>query len=122
MVTMISEVAIIGILAIIHIIAIVYTWKVGKSFNSRSWVVIILAFVLLLFRRIMNFLDAFEIISYSDGLITIIDQVYLPLVVWVLISLGMIKIYYNIRASMHLEKKLKNVEKKKSSKKKKRKK
>lgn len=122
MVPPINDIAIISILTIVHLIAIVFTWKVGKVFGSKSWNFILIAFILLLFRRAMNFLDLFEIISYNTSLVSLMDQIYLPLAVWVLIGLGMIRIYYNIKTSIHLERKLKKVQKKTKSKKKSKKK
>ena len=108
----ISDFVILAILTIVHVLAIVFTWKVGKIFNSKSWILVVIAFILLLFRRVMSFLDLFEIVSYEGAIITLIDKIYLPIVIWVLIGLGMIRIYYKIRSSMEIEKKLKSVVKK----------
>ena len=113
MAVLINDVAILGILLIIHLVAIIFTFKVGKIFNSKSWFFIVFAFILLLFRRIVSFLDLFEIISYNSDLILIIDRIYLPLIFWTLIAVGMIKIYYRIRHSIEIERKIKNISKKK---------
>ena len=113
MVVQINDVAVIGILAIVHLIAIVFTWKVGKLFNSKSWMIIFAAFILALFRRAMNFLDLFGIVSYNNNLISTIDKIYLPLIFWILIGLGMLRMYYHIKTSIHVERRLKNAVKKK---------
>jgi hypothetical protein len=113
MVVPINDVVVLVILTIIHILAIIFTVKVGKAFNSKSWNFIIVAFILLLLRRIWSFLEIFDITPYSGDLILLIDRIYLPLIFWVLIGLGMIRIYYRIKSSMEIERKIKSIGKKK---------
>ncbi|MEX0932742.1 MAG: hypothetical protein WDZ77_01435 [Candidatus Pacearchaeota archaeon] len=115
MVALINDIAIIFLVFVIHIVAIIYTWKVGLIFNSRSWNFIMAAFIILLFWDMVNFLNLFELIYYDHPYMLFINQIYLPLIFWILISLGMARIYYNIRHSMNIEKKLKNSENTKKS-------
>lgn len=101
----INDLAIMIILIIIHIVAIVYSWKVGKVFNSRSWMLIVSGFIILFFRRIVVLLDLFEVVSGNTA--ALIDNIYLPLLAWTLIGLGLIKIHYSVSTSIYSEKKKK---------------
>jgi hypothetical protein len=113
MVIQISDIIVVGILSIVHIVAIIFTWKVGKLFNSKSWRFIFIAFCLFFFRRVITFLDLFEVISSSNNLMISLDTILLPLLGWALIGIGMFRMYLHIKNSMHLEKKLKNATKRK---------
>ena len=103
-----NDVVILLIITIIQIAAIIYSWKMGKVFNSKSWFFIVGAFIFLLFRRVIAFLVIFGISQYS-GAIVLIDRFYIPLVFWILILIGMMKIYYKIENSMEFEKKAKRI-------------
>lgn len=107
----INDVAVVSILTLFHVVAIIYTWKVGKTFNSKSWLLIIFAFVLLLLKRLVSFLSIFEVISYTGSIVTLNENI-LPLIAWGLIGLGMIRIHYNIKTSISLERKLRRKGKK----------
>jgi len=108
---MLNDVVLLFILTILHVLAIVYTWKVGSVFNSKSWNFIVAALIVLLINRLISFLDVFGIAEYS-GTIVLIDSIYVPLVFLVLIVVGMMRIFYKIESSMEMEKKIKSVEKK----------
>jgi len=110
----INDFVVLFILTIVHIIAIAFTIKMGQVFDSKSWNFITIGFILLLFRRIMSFLSLFEVYSYDGNLILLIDRIYLPLVFWVLIGLGMIRLYYSIKSSMTVERKLRRATSRKS--------
>jgi len=101
------------ILTALNILAVVYTWKVGKVFNSKSWNFIAWAVTFLLLNRAISFLSIFGLISYS-GTVALLDTVYIPLIFWTLVSVGMLRIYYKIVSSMEIEKKFKRVGKKRS--------
>lgn len=103
----INDIVVLLILTIIHIVAIVFTIKMGRVFESKSWNFITAALILLLLRRVASFLALFGIISYSGGLILEIDQVYLPLIFWILVGIGMVRLYYNIKSSMTIDRRLK---------------
>ena len=98
------------ILTLIHILAIVYTIKMGKVFNSKSWNFIIAAFIILLAKRIITFLVLFGSSQYS-GAILLFDRFYIPILFWILIAIGMIKMYYKINSSMDIEKRIKRATK-----------
>jgi len=103
----INDIVVLLILTAVQITAIIFTIKMGQVFESKSWNFITAALMLLLLRRIMSFVSLFGILSYSGNLILEIDQVYLPLVFWLLIGIGMARLYYNIKSSMSVDRRLK---------------
>jgi len=106
-----SDFVVLLILTIIHLLAIIYTWKVGRVFNSKSWNFIVIAFVLLLFSRALSFLNLFGIISYN-GLLVLLDTVYIPIIFWIFVFIGMIRIYYKILSSIEIERRINRINKK----------
>ena len=110
-----NDFVILLILTILNVMAIVYTWKVGRVFSSKSWNFIIGAFVVLLLNRLISFLDIFGIVPYAGNL-ALIDQVYIPMIFIILITVGMMRIFYKVVSSMSLEKKIKSVRRRKKKK------
>jgi len=110
-----NDFVILLILTVLHVLALVYVWKVGRVFNSRSWNFIVAAFAVLLINRFISFLDVFGIISYS-GSVVLLDSVYVPLIFLVLIAIGMMRIFYKIRSSMDIERRIKSVSQKRGRK------
>jgi len=100
-----NELAVLIILAIFQFAAIILTWKIGKSLGHiRFWNFIIAAFILIFIRRIFSFLILFGVISYSQ-LISSFDALYLPLIFWVFISIGMYDLYARIKHTPRFSKK-----------------
>ena len=110
-----NDFVILLILTILHVLALVYVIKVGAVFNSRSWNFIVAAFAVLLLNRFISFLDIFGIISYS-GSVVLLDSIYIPLVFLILISVGMMRIFYRIKSSMDIERRIKSVSQKRGRK------
>jgi len=108
MVIPINDAVVLGILTILHIVAIFFTWKIGKIFGSKSWNIVLIAFIILLLERIISFLELFEFISYSNTII-LIDRFYLPMIFWILILVGMMRMYNRLGTSIDFEKKVKSI-------------
>ena len=102
----INDVALLLILTAVQVTAIIFTIKMGKVFGSKSWNFITTAFIILLIIRIISFLNVFGVLSYGESLQQI-NQVYLPLIFWILVGIGMARLYYNIRSSLTLDRRLK---------------
>ena len=107
-----NDFVILLILTILHVLALVYVVKVGSIFNSRSWNFIIAAFAVLLISRFIAFLDVFDIVSYT-GSVVLLDSVYVPIVFLALIVIGMMRIFYKVKSSIDIERRIKSVTKKK---------
>ena len=103
------------ILTALNILAIVYTWKVGRVFNSKSWNFIVAAVAFLLLNRFISFLAIFGIITYS-GTVALLDTIYIPIIFWILIAIGMMRIYYRLVSSMEIERKISRVSKRRKKK------
>ena len=101
-----NDVVILLILTILQIIAIIYSWKMGIVFNSKSWFFIVAAFIFLLLSRLIGFLVVFGVYQY-EGAIALIDGFYIPLIFWILILIGIMKIYYRIENSIEIDRKVK---------------
>ena len=100
-----SELTVLIILAIFQFTAIILTWKIGKSLgHAKFWSFVVAAFMLIFIRRIFSFLILFEIIDTSP-LLSSFDALYLPLIFWVFISIGMLDLYTRIKYTSHSSKK-----------------
>ena len=107
----INNFVLILILTIVHITAIVFAWRVGNvSGTSKSWVLILTAFIILLARRVISFLELFGKINYSDFTM-LLDRIYLPIIFWALISIGMFKMFSKIRSSIEFERRTRHLKK-----------
>jgi len=100
-----SELAVLIILAIFQFSAIFLTWKIGRVLgHTKFWNFIIVAFILIFIRRIFSFFVLFGATSYNQ-LISLFDTLYLPLIFWVFISIGMFDLYTRIKPKSHSSKK-----------------
>lgn len=92
-----NELAVLIVLAIFQFAAIFLTWKIGRELgHAKFWSFIIAAFILIFIRRIFSFLILFKVVSYNQ-LISSFDALYLPLIFWVFISIGMYDLYERIK-------------------------
>lgn len=101
-----NDIAVLLILTILHVVAILYSWRIGRVFNSRSWLFIVGGFAFLFLRRVIAFLVIFEFSTYN-GAIMLIDRFYIPIVFWALILIGSMRIFYKIRTSINIESRVK---------------
>lgn len=101
-----NDVAILLILTAINVIAIIFTIKMGHVFESKSWNFVTAAFIVLFLRRIISFLTLFGTFSYT-GWVLECDQIYIPIIAWILVGIGMARLYYSIKSSMTIDRRLK---------------
>lgn len=101
-----NDVAVLIILTAINIVAIIFTIKMGRVFESKSWNFVTAAFIALFLRRIISFLTLFGVFSYS-GWIMECDRAYIPIIAWILVGVGMARLYYNIKSSITIDRRLK---------------
>ena len=100
-----TNLSVLIILAIFQFTAIILTWKIGRKLgHTKFWSFVIAAFMLIFIRRIFSFLILFEIIDTSP-LLSSFDALYLPLIFWVFISIGMLDLYTRIKYTSSIREK-----------------
>ena len=67
-----------------------------KLGGAKFWVLIIIALVIISIRRITYILTLFGV-STQGPLITLIEDIYIPLIFWVFMALGMYGLYNKLR-------------------------
>jgi hypothetical protein len=93
----INEIIILSLITIFHVSFVVFAWKIGKTFESMSWNLIVFAFALLLISRIISFLILFGVLSYDMNWVLSLDTIYLPLIFWAMIFIGITRMYFKLK-------------------------
>lgn len=93
-----NEIIILSLITLFHVSFVVFAWKIGKTFESMSWNLIVFAFALLLISRIISFLILFGVLSYDMNWVLSLDTIYLPLIFWAMIFIGITRMYFKIRS------------------------
>ena len=93
-----NEFLIIIILLLLQITTLYFVWRIGKLLRmAKFWTLIILALAILVVRRITSFLILFGVFPPSQ-VINSIDNIYIPLIFWIFMSLGMFELYQKIKS------------------------
>ncbi|MBS3067021.1 hypothetical protein J4205_04300 [Candidatus Pacearchaeota archaeon] len=92
-----NELIITLILIILQIITVYFAYMINKKLGgARFWMLIIIALSVIIVRRITTILILFEVIT-PGPLINQIDNIYIPLIFWAFMGLGMYGLYNKLK-------------------------
>ena len=83
---------------ILQLSAVVIALLIGRFIrDAKFWWTIILAFLLMTLRRVTALLINLNLISKLEGMVGIIDRVYLPLLISVFLVIGIYSLYKRLK-------------------------
>ena len=93
----INQLTIVFILLLLQITTLYFVWKIGRVLGTaRFWIVIFFALLIIVIRRITTILVIFDIISFGD-LTNAIDNIFIPIIFWILMGIGMYDLYQKVK-------------------------
>ena len=112
----INELLVLSAITILNVIVVLFAWKIGRDFESISWDIIVLAFSTLLLSRVISFLNLFNVISSDQIWVSFIDNTLIPLIFWILLGVGIIRMHYKLKSPIKSSNKIRVVTRKKAEK------